>query len=113
MKTVTFEGTIESYQGKTLDSPIKYSGSCEQYENLTEAKDSEDWPGDSEILKFVNTKKLTAAKAKNYQDATKDLKAAWESSPEYQRESLVKNIMTAKDIVRSEAEALADTILGA
>jgi hypothetical protein len=113
MRTETFEGTVEAYQGKTLDKPISFSGSTEVYENLTEARGSEDWPSDSEILKWLNTRKVTAAKAAEYQKATKNLKAEYEASPEYKRESLIKAILAAdSNKTRVQAEGIADSLLG-
>lgn len=83
MKTESFEGTVEAYQGKALDKPISFNGVVEVFENLTEAKGSEDWPSDNEVLKIINAKRVTAAKAAKYQTATKDLKAAYEASDDF------------------------------
>lgn len=110
MRTEQFEGTIESYQGKTLDNPIKFSGNVELYENTPEAKQSEDWPSENEILKVVNTKKLTAAKAAEYQKATAALKKEYEESDEFKRANLVKALMLSGKS-KAEAEGIADTIL--
>src|ERR1043166_4091336 len=102
MKQVSFKGEVLEYQGKKLDSPIKYDGSAESYENLTEAKNSEDWLSDAEILKVINSKKLTAAKAAKYQEVTKELKAAYESSPEFKRKQVIDAVLAAG---KSHAEA--------
>jgi hypothetical protein len=111
MKTETFEGSVEAYQGKTLDSPLEFSGSAQIYENVAEAKASEDWPGDSETLKIVNTKLITAAKAKEYQRVTADLKKAYEASPDFKRNNLIKAAVAA-GFSQAEAEALAASKLG-
>ncbi len=111
MKTEKFEGKVEAYQGKALATPIEFGGDVEVFENLTEAKGSEDWPSDNEILKIINTKLLTSAKAKAYQEATKDLKKAYEESTEYRKDMLVKAAVAA-GYTKAEAEALAATKLG-
>ena len=56
MRTSPFSGSVDTYQGQPVSPVIAYSGEAEQYENLTEAKQSEDWPGDNEILKWINTR---------------------------------------------------------
>lgn len=106
MKTETFEGTVEAYQGKNLATPISFSGKVEVYENLAEAKGGEDWPSENEILKIINTKLVTSAKAKQYQDATKDLKKAYEASSDYKRDQLIKAAVAA-GFSQAEAEGLA------
>lgn len=111
MRTETFEGTVEAYQGKNLDTPIKFSGNASLYENVAEAKASEDWPGDSEVLKMVNTKKVTSAKAAEYQKATKVLKEAYEASDDYKRKNLV-TAMLAAGFSQVEAEAMTSQKLG-
>ncbi len=125
MKKVAFSGTVEEYQGKKLDKPIKYASGdkngdgtervpfAEAYETVAELKASEDFPGDSDILKFVNARKLTSAKAQAYQTATKDLKAQYEASPEYQRKNLIDAMLAMKRpdgtamFNQAEAEAFA------
>jgi len=111
MKTESFEGTVEAYQGKPLTTPISFKGNVEVYSNLDEVKQSEDWPSDNEILKIVNTKLVTSAKAKAYQEATKDLKAAYEASPEFKKNNLIKAAVAA-GFSQADAEALATSKLG-
>lgn len=111
MRSETFQGTVEAYQGKQLDKPIQFSGTVELFENLTEAKGSEDWPSDNEVLKIINTKRVTAAKASKYQEATKELKTQYEASSDYKKSQLVKAAMAA-GFSQAEAEALAASKLG-
>lgn len=111
MKKVPFEGKVEEYQGKRLDTPISFSGEADAYENIAELKASEDWPGDSEILKMVNSRKLTSAKAQAYQTSTKSLKEQYEASADYKKAQLVKAAMAA-GFSAQEAEALAASKLG-
>lgn len=110
MKSETFEGTVEAYQGKTLDRPISFSGVVDVFENLTEAKGSEDWPSDNEVLKIINTKRVTSAKAAEYQKATKDLKAVHEASPEFKKAQFVKVAVSAGYSV-ADSEALFEAAL--
>jgi hypothetical protein len=109
MKSVEFSGTIEEFQGmsdishlkvtdedgKAINLPITFNGSADQYENLTEARASEDWPGDSEILKFVNSRKLAAAKSSVYQSVTKAVKAAYDKSPAKARKDFVDSALNS------------------
>lgn len=106
MKTVTFEGSVAEYQGQPVTPAITYSGSAEVFENLAEAKNSDSWPNDSDILKFVNNKVLTAAKASKYQEVTKDLKAAWEASPAKLRKDFIESAIAA-GMTKEQAEGIA------
>jgi hypothetical protein len=83
MKTETFEGQIDSYQGKSLKTPIKFDGAVDVYENVAEAKTAGAWPNELDILETINGKMVTSAKAKEYQKATKDLKEAYEKSDDF------------------------------
>lgn len=111
MKQVTFSGEVLEYQGKKLDTPIKYSGSADQFETVQEAKDGGAWPVDGTVLSWVNQRKLTSAKAAEYQSQTASLKEAYENSPEFKRKNLV-NAMLAAGFSQAEAEALATQKLG-
>lgn len=104
MRTENFEGTIAEYQGKAVSPVITYSGTVELFTNVEEARASEDWPNESGILKMVNQKLLAAAKASKYQEASKELKAAYEASPDFKRANLVKALVATG---KSEKEALA------
>ncbi len=110
MKNLKDSGEVLEYQGEKLSTPVKYEFDYEVYENLAEAKQSEDWPGDSEILKFVNQRRFTSQKAKAYQNATKDLKTAYEQSDAFKRKNLVNSALAA-GLAQAEAEAMADSIL--
>jgi hypothetical protein len=109
MKQVPFKGEVLEYQGKKLDSPIQYDGNADSYENLSEAKGSEDWLSDNEILKVINSKKLTAAKAAKYQEVTKELKKAYEDSSDYKRKQVIDAVLLAGKS-QAEAEAFAASL---
>lgn len=111
MIKVPFEGTVEKYQGKTLDTPIPYAGEADNYENVAELKAAGAFPNDEDILKMVNTRKLTSAKAQEYQLKTQTLKEQYEASSDYKKAQLVKAAMAA-GFSAAEAEALAASKLG-
>src|SRR5258707_10450956 len=95
MRTLTDSGKVEEYQGEKVEPVVTYNFDYEVFENLNEAKTSEDWPGDSEVLKFVNQRKFTSAKAQAYQKATKALKDAYEASDAFKRKNLINSAIAA------------------
>lgn len=111
MVTLKFEGQIDSYQGRNLADPIKYSGSVEGFSNKEEAVTATKWPGDADILEMLNGRLLTSEKAKSYQSATKALKEAYEASPDFKRKQLI-NAAVEAGFSPAEAEALAESKLG-
>jgi len=110
MKQVTFEGTVAEYQGKPVSPELKFSGSADQYENISEARGSEDWLSDAEILKAINAKKVTAAKSSAYQGVIKPLKDAYEASAEFKFDNIVKSAMAA-GATREQAEGVAASLV--
>jgi hypothetical protein len=111
MRTETFEGTVEEYQGKKLDKAITFSGSVDVPETITEAKERGFWPSESEMLKAVVTKIVAGAKSSEYQKNTKSLKEAYEASDDFKRNNLVKAAIAA-GYSQVEAEAFAAGKLG-
>ena len=57
MKTEKFTGTLENAYGKQLTTEVKYAGEFEAFESIDEVKTKGEFPKDSEILSFVNTKR--------------------------------------------------------
>jgi hypothetical protein len=104
-------GKVEEFMGKPVSPAIEYSFSWKAYENVGEAKNSEDWPNDADMLKFVNQRAERSAKAQSYQTAIKDLKSAYENSNEFKIAQLVKAAVAA-GFSQAEAEALAQSKLG-
>jgi len=102
----TENGQVQEYQGEKLNPPIDYSYEFSIYETLGDAQQSEDWPSPQEILKFVNAKAKTAAKASAYQAATKALKEAYEATPEFKRATIAKSLVAA-GMDPAEAEKVA------
>ena len=99
-------GEVQEFDGKALDTPIQYSFTYNVYENLADAKSSEDWPSDNEVLKWINQNAERSAKSTAYQAATKTLRDAKLASPEYKLEQLIKQAM-AMGLARDAAEAFA------
>jgi hypothetical protein len=106
-----FEGKVEEYQGNKLDKPVAYSGEAVQFDSIEEVKTAGKWPNDADILSMVNKQMFTAAKAKAYQQATSDLKTAYENSPEFKRKQFIAAVL-ALGKTQAEAEAFADSMIG-
>ena|ERR1022692_3060994 len=99
-------GTVEEYQGKPVSPAITYSFTYSTHETLAEAKQSEDWPSDNEVLKWVNQTAERSAKASAYQKAVAELKAEYEKSPAFRQAQFVKSAI-AMGFSADEADALA------
>jgi len=104
MKTETFKGTVESAYGKTLPSPVSFSGQFEAVEKTEEIPQSEQL-GPADIIQVVNAKRKAAARAKA---TTEALQAAGiekpdTSSPEYVTESIIKGLMKLHGLSEDEA----------
>ena len=122
-------GNVEDYQGKSIAewataidglvtgqndagaTVLPYTFEYNVYDTLTEAKASEDWPSDNEVLKWVNQTAERSAKASAYQKAVAKIKTAYEKSPEFKRAQFVKSAI-AMGFGADEAEALAKSKIG-
>lgn len=110
MKSFSDSGKVEEFQGKKLDKAIEYTFSTELFENIGELKQSEEWPSDSDILKMVNNKRKTAAKASAYQGATEALRNEYNNSDEKKWKDLVAAVIASgKD--KAAAEAFAESVM--
>jgi hypothetical protein len=109
METKTYKGTVTEYQGKRLETPVGYTVNWESFETIAEAKDSENWLSDAEVLREINKKQFTAAKAKEYQSVTKGLKEDYENSAEFKRKNFIAAAL-AMGKTLEQAEALADSM---
>ena len=98
-------GSVGEFQGKPVTPEIPYSFTWQEFENVTEAKNSDAWPNDSDNLKTCNETAKRAAKAKAYVTAIADLKKKYENSQEFKDEQLVKAVMASKNCDRATAEA--------
>lgn len=108
MTAKTGTGKVEEYQGKPVTPAIDYSFDYSVYDNLTEAKQSEDWPNDSDILKWVNQTAERSAKASSYQKAVAELKTKYEASPEFRKANFIKSAI-AMGFALDEATMMADS----
>jgi hypothetical protein len=131
MKTETFSGTIENAYGNKLPESVPFSGSFDSYENPAEVKSAGDWPSESDIVEMVNAKRKATERAKATQKAldakSEALKAAGQpasvynlykkldaSTPEGQRENLIKSILKANPrFTRERAEKMAASMIEA
>lgn len=106
MTTQNGKGTVEEFQGEKQNPPIEYTYTFSKYDSLTEAKASEDWPSENEILKWVNQTAERTAKASEYQKATKSLREAYEKSDAFTYKEMVK-LLLLRGKTQAEAEAIA------
>ena|ERR1022692_239529 len=106
MKTIPKNGEVTEFQGKEVSPSIKFSWNADQYETITEIKNSPDWPSDAEILRIVNQKKDNTARQAAHAIATKDLRAIWEASPEFRKQEFIKAAMKL-GLTQEEAEKVA------
>jgi hypothetical protein len=99
-------GKVEEYQGEKLNPPIEYFYEFTKYDNVAEAKASEDWLNDNDILKIVNQTAERTAKASAYQKAVADKKKEYEKSDAYTRKEMVK-LLVLRGKSQEEAEKIA------
>ena len=97
---------------KKLDTPKSYTFDPDQFENIDEAKTAGAWPNEGQILAGINKTKSNSAKSQAYQNATKDLREAYEQTDDYKRKTLVAALVQAGKS-QADAEAFADTVLAA
>lgn len=105
-------GKVEEYQGEKLNPPIEYTYEFDQYEgpgSVQEAKSSEDWMNDNDILKNVNQTKERTAKASAYQKAVADKKKEYEKSDAFTRKEMIK-ILLLRGKTQAQAEEIADSM---
>lgn len=110
MTKKTGKGQVQEYQGKPLSPALDYTFEYEVYDSVAEAKASENWPNDSDMLKFVNQRAERSAKASSYQAVIAPLKEAFENSAEFKRQQLIKAAL-AFGMSQEQAEAIADSKL--
>lgn len=108
MKTETFSGKIETAFGKTLPSPVSFSGSFEAYENYEDIVKANDLLSNEEVLNAVNAKRKAKARAAA---TTEALQAAGiekpdTSSPEYVKAQMVKSFAKLYKVSEADASAM-------
>jgi hypothetical protein len=102
-------GKVEEYQGEKLNPAIDYDYEFSKYDTLVEAKASEDWPSDNEVLKWVNQTAERTAKASAYQKAVADKKKEYEKSDAFTRKEMIK-LLVLRGKSQAEAEKIADSM---
>ena len=108
MTTKTGSGEISEYQGKVISPAIPYTFEYSVYDTLTEAKDSQDWPSDAEVLKWVNQSSERKSKANQYQKTLAPLREAYEATREFKVASIVSACVKA-GMDRATAETFAES----
>lgn len=113
MKSETFSGTMESAYGKTLPTPVKFSGSFESLESIEEVRAANEYPDDKEVVAWANAKRKASARQKSMNAA---LEAAGISKPtledpQVQLATIIKALRAAGR-GEDEAIALAESTLG-
>ena len=114
MKVEKFEGVMENAYGKKLESPIKFGGQYDAFENIAEVNSAIAYPKDKEIVDFLNTKEKANARQKAMQAA---LDAAGIVKPTLETDSQLRlrkmyDILVANGSSEAEAKAIAATTLG-
>lgn len=109
MKTEKFDGLMESAYTKKLETPIKFAGEFEAYENIGEVRAAKDEPSDKEIVDFLNNKRKANARQKSMQAA---LDAAGIARPTLENDAQLRlrkmyDIFVANGSSHDEARALA------
>lgn len=114
MKTETFEAVAEQAYGKKLDTPIKYSGSFEKYENINEVRAANDLLKDDEQVKVRNAERKSTARQAAL---TAALTAAGIEKPTIENDEQLRltkmyDILIAAKKSHDEARAIASATLG-
>lgn len=114
MKTEKFNGTIEQAYGKTLETPISYEAEYNLFESPAEMKSANEWPSDTDIVKFKNAQSKANARQKATVaalDAAGIIKPTLENDEQLRLREMSK-ILIAAGKSESEARALASATLG-
>jgi len=114
MKTETFKGTVAQAYGQTLPTAIAFEGTYGAFENISEVREKNEYPTDDEIVSFVNARNKANARQKAMTaalDAAGVVKPTLENDKDFAIRNMVK-ILVAQGKSQSEAEQLAQTLLG-
>jgi len=98
--------SVSEFMGKPVSPAIPYDFEYSVFDNLAEARQSEDWPSDSEVLKWVNQTAERSSKAKAYQEAVKTLRESYEKTREFKVANLAKSAITAGICATAEEAAI-------
>lgn len=113
MKTETFEGEVSTAYGKTLDPPVKFSGSFDSFENYEEAETAKELLSKEDELGVINAKRKQkeAAKAKEAALKAAGIEKPDPNSPEVLRDGLIKGLMKRKGLDEATATQVIDELL--
>ncbi len=123
MKKEIVSGDVKTFQGASLPEPVSYKGEYEEFETVQECKSAGEWPSETDIVKMVNNDRKMSARAKatvialdrKYEETKNPVyKKLDQSTPEGQRENLIKAILKANPkFSRDRAEKMADSMVAA
>jgi hypothetical protein len=114
MKKETFSGTIEQAYGKSLDTAISYEAEYNLFESAAELRQANEWPSDSDIVKFKNAQAKANARQKATVaalDAAGIIKPTLENDEQLRLREMVK-ILVAAGKSEAESRTLASATLG-
>ena len=107
MKTLSGTFKVDEVNGVQVNQ--KFPFEYREFETLDEVKSSADWT-DKNLLELVNSHEKAAASANEYQKVTKPYRPDT-STPEYKRESLIKNLVNTFGVARDVAEQQIDALI--
>ena len=112
MAKMNASSEIKTFMEEKLVNPIPYSYEYESFATKAEAIQAGKWPEDADeyVLVKVNKTSETAAKAKAYQEATAELRKAYEDTPAYKIKQVVASL-TAAGMPASDAQTLAESLV--
>lgn len=120
---VVFKGTVESFQGVKLPYALEYEATYSPFANADAVRAAGKWPSETEIVDLVNNKakasaRATAITARLDEEYKKTNNPVFQkldaSTPEGQRENLIKSILKANQkFTRERAEKMADSMIAA
>jgi hypothetical protein len=114
MKREKFSGTIEQAYGKPLATAISYEAEYDLFENISEVRSANEYPSDSDVVKFLNAQKKANARQKATVaalDAAGIVKPTLENDSQFRLREMVK-ILVAAGKSEDEARTLASATLG-
>jgi hypothetical protein len=114
MKTVKFDGTIESAYGNPVSPALSFAGEYQAFENIDEVRQKNEVPSDDEVVTFCNNKRKANARQKSM---TAALEAAGIEKPTLETDALLRlktlyKVFIASGKSEQEARDLATSTIG-
>jgi len=115
MVTKTFKSTALAAYKKKLDTPLKYGGDYQAFENIGEVRAQNSYPSDKDVVKFLNAKAKAKARAAAMTAALEAIgivKPTLENDDQMKLREFVKVLLSSKKYTEEDARTLAATTLG-